>query len=395
MVGRSGFAMVPRWRTRPAVGVVTPSELFFDLVFVFVIIQATHQIEAHPDWAGVGHALLPLALVWWMFLGFGWLTNAVRPDSVAVRLLLILAMMAFFVAGLALPFAFERDGLAFPLAYLAAVAIHTAVFLTASEPSARRGILRIAPLNAGAGLLVLLAVYLPEAAAWWVWGTVVVLLYSSFALGRGRGFVLEPHHFVERHGVIMLIVLGESILALGLGSAGVPVDGALVAGAVLGISLAAGLWWIYFDGDEERAVKVLADASPERRLAMAFNAFAIGHIVLVSGVVLIAAGIHDAIHHLNSGTHSWLLGAGTAAYLFGHALHRAMLGTGRIADRVVAGVLAVPLGAVAAGRGWTALVAVTVLLGVVAVLDHRAGVAAEKAGKTEEEAAAEPAGAAG
>lgn len=151
-----------RLRTRAATGQVTTIELFLDLVFVFVITQVTHHIESHPGWEGLLHALLALTVVWWMFLGFSWLTNAVRPDATVIRLLLVLAMMAFFIMGLDLPFAFDTDGLAFPLAYLAAVAIHCLLFLTADRASARTAIIRTVPFNAGAGVLILIAPTFPR-----------------------------------------------------------------------------------------------------------------------------------------------------------------------------------------------------------------------------------------
>jgi low temperature requirement protein LtrA len=359
-----------RWRTRATTGQVTVTELFFDLVFVFVITQATHVVEEHPDWTGLGHALLPLVVVWWMFLAFGWLTNAVRPDGVLPRMLLTLAMIAFFVTGLDLPFAFEPAGWAFPVAYLVAVAVHTALFLTASSASARRGILRIAPTNAAAGVLVLVAQHVPDVWSWLLWGLAIVIIWTGGMAGRVRGFAIEPHHFVERHSLIILLVLGESIVAIGIGAAGEPVQPALVGGAALGIALATGIWWVYFNGDEERSVAALAAAPDERRPVMAFNAFALGHVVMVIGIILLAAGIADAIHHFGGHANPWLLGCGAAAFLLGHAGHRAALGSGRYLDRIAGAVVAVAAGLLAALAGWAGLAAVALVVAGVGALDH-------------------------
>lgn len=358
-------------RTRAATGQVTGFELFFDLVFVFVITQATHVVEVHPDLPGLGHALLPLALVSWMYLAFGWLTNAVRPDSVGTRMLLTVAMVAFFVIGLDLPFAFDPAGVAFPIAYLVVVAIHTTLYLTSGEPGNRRGILRIAPTNAAAGVMVLVAEFVPEPWSWALWLLAIVGLYSSLVLGRVRGFVVEPHHFVERHGLIILLVVGESIVAIGIGAAGQPVDAVLVAGVTLGIALATAIWWIYFDGDEERATDALVAASPERRQNIAFNAFSLGHVSTTMGIVIVAAGIADAIHHFAEHASPWLLGVGAAVFLLGHAAHRAALGTGRLVDRLVGALAVAAGGLLAAFGGWVGLVVVTLVLAVVAALDHR------------------------
>ncbi|MFC9755245.1 low temperature requirement protein A [Streptomyces sp. NPDC056921] len=360
-----------RLRTRAATGQVTTIELFFDLVFVFVITQVTHHIEAHPGWEGLLQALLPLAVVWWMFLAFSWLTNAVRPDATAIRLLLVLAMMAFFIMGLDLPFAFDTDGLAFPLAYLAAVAIHCLLFLTAERASARTAIMRTVPYNAGAGLLVLIAPYLPQPLTWLCWAAAVLLLYLlSPLLGGVRGFAIEPHHFVERHGLITILVLGESIVAIGIGAQGAAVGPTLALGVVLGIAVAAGIWWIYFDGDDTRATTALEGAPERRRELLAIYPFGLGHLIMVTGIVLVAAGITDAVHHFNHHTNNWWLGYGTAIFLLGHAAYRAMLGTGPTAERLIGAAVAVPLGWATSFAGWAATAAMALLLAAIATADH-------------------------
>ncbi|MEV4170691.1 low temperature requirement protein A [Nonomuraea sp. NPDC049709] len=267
-------------------GRVTPTELFFDLVFVFVVTQVTHAVERHPGWEGLFKGLLPMVVVWWMFSAFGWLTNAVRPDAVGVRILLILAMMAFFVMGLDVPYAFEPEGWAFPVAYLAVVAIHCGVYLTASAPTARRAILRNMPFNAAAGVLVLVAPHLPEVWGWVCWAAAVPVLYLSPFLGRIRGFVIEPHHFVERHALLLLVVLGESVVAIGIGAEspqGHAVDWPLALGVILGIAAAAGLWWVYFDGDEVRAEAAFEKATEHRRQTLAYYAFTGAHLVMIIG----------------------------------------------------------------------------------------------------------------
>ncbi|GLZ09028.1 low temperature requirement protein A [Actinomadura sp. NBRC 104412] len=353
---------------------MTPTELFFDLVFVFVVTQVTHAVESHPGWEGLFKGLLPMVVMWWMFSAFGWLTNAVRPDAVPVRLLLLLAMTAFFIMGLDVPHAFEPEGWAFPVAYLAAVAIHGVLYLTTSVPSARRAILRNLPFNAMAGVLVLIAPHLPEEWGWVCWVAAVPVLYLSPLLGRIRGFVIEPHHFVERHALILIVVLGESVVAIGIG-AGSPeshaVDATLAVGVALGIAVAAGLWWAYFDGDEVRAESQFEKTSEHRRQMLAYYAFTGAHLVMTIGVILVAAGITDAVHHFHEHVNRWWLGCGTAVYLLGHAGYRALLKSGRTIDRLVGAAAAVLLGAVASWTGWAALCAVAAVLVVIAVIDHR------------------------
>ena len=363
-------------RSRPATGRVTNMELFFDLVFVFVITQVTHHIEAHPGWEGLLQALLALALVWWMFLGFSWLTNAVRPDATVVRLLLVLAMMAFFVMGLDLPFAFETDGLAFPLAYLSAVAIHCVLFLSANRASARTAILHTVPFNAGAGILVAIAPYLSEPLTWLCWAAVLVMLYvCSPLLGGVRGFVIEPHHFVERHGLIVILVLGESIVAIGLGAQGAAVDAALALGVALGITITAAIWWIYFDDNEEATATALEATSDRRRELLAIYPFGVGHLIMVTGIVLVAAGIADAVHHFNHHTNTWWLGCGTAIFLLGHAAYTALVNVGPTATRllgarVLGAAVAVPVGVATSFAGWATSTAMALILIAIAISDR-------------------------
>jgi low temperature requirement protein LtrA len=331
-------------------------------------------VETHPGWEGLLKGLLPMVVVWWMFSAFGWLTNAVRPDAVPVRLLLNLAMMAFFIMGLSVPHAFEPQGWAFPVAYLAVVAIHCLVYLTASAPSARRAILRNVPFNATAGVLVLIAPHLPEMWSWVCWAAAVPILYLSPFLGHIRGFVIEPHHFVERHALLLLVVLGESVVAIGIGAESPPshaVDLPLAIGVVLGIAVAAGLWWVYFDGDEVRAEAEFEKADEPRRQHLAYYAFTGAHLAMVVGVILVAAGITDALRHFNDHVNPWWLGCGTAIFLAGHATYRAMLKSGRITDRLAGAVCVVPLGVGASFAGWAAMAAVVVVLTAIATIDHR------------------------
>jgi low temperature requirement protein LtrA len=363
-----------RWVFEGTTGRVTPVELFFDLVFVFAVTQVTHSVETHPGWEGLFKALLPMVLMWWMFSAFGWLTNAVRPDPVQVRLLLMFAMTAFFIMGLDVPYAFEPEGWAFPVAYLAVVAIHGMVYLTTSVPSARRAILRNMPFNATAGVLVLIAPHLPEVWSWVCWVAAVPVLYLSPFLGRIRGFVIEPHHFVERHALLLIVVLGESVVAIGIG-AGVPeshpVDATLAVGVALGIAVASGLWWVYFDGDEIRAEEQLEKATEHRRQMLAYYAFTGTHLVMTIGVILVAAGITDAVHHFGDQVNRWWLGCGAAIFLGGHAVYRALLKSGRTIDRFAGAVCAVALGAVLSFAGWAAMSAVVVVLIAIGTIDHR------------------------
>jgi low temperature requirement protein LtrA len=255
-----------------------------------------------------------------------------------------------------------------------ALLFHAVVYLTANAPSARQAILRNLPFNAAAGVLVLVAPHLPEAWGWVCWAAAVPVLYLSPFLGRIRGFVIEPHHFVERHALLLLVVLGESVVAIGIGAESAErhaVDAPLALGVTLGIAVASGLWWVYFDGDEARADAEFEKATEHRRQMLAYYAFTGAHLVMIIGVILVAAGITDAIHHFDGHAHRWWLGCGTAVFLVGHAIYRGLLRSGRITDRVVGAVCAVPLGATAYFAGWLDMTMIVIVLAAIATVDHR------------------------
>lgn len=329
-------------RPRPATGVTTV-ELFFDLVFVFTITQLTGLVSRDATPAGIGQALLILALVWWMYDGYVWLTNAVRPDAVAARLVLFGAMVAYLVLALTVPSAFGQSGVAFSVAYLVVTVLHALLFATTGVHQVMRAILRIAPFNVASGLLVLVAGFLPGWPRWGLWGAAVLVLLSTFALRRNRGFQVEPGHFVERHGLLMLIALGESVVAIGVGASASAITAPLVVALVLGLAVTIGLWWCYFDRDDERAAVAMERAEETRRADLALWAFGATHYAMIFGVVLLAAGIREVIAHLGApgqGASPWLLGAGVALFLASHAAYRRLLRIGPSVTRLVAAAVA-------------------------------------------------------
>lgn len=309
-------------------GRVSPLELFSDLVFVFAITQLTTLLARDRTWVGLVHVLLIFGVIWWMYGGYIWLTNAVRPDRPGRKLLLLGAMAGFLIMGLAIPRAFERDGVVFGLGYLLVVVIHTGLFTQAAGVSRIAGVIRVAPFNlASAGLLVV-AGMLSGRAETVVWAVALIIQVGSPFIARPESFRIEPGHFVERYGLLVLIVLGESILAVGAGGRILPLDAALVATSVLGLALIAALWWLYFEHDLGRAELVLRATSLERRPARALNAFFYAQIPMFLGVVAGAVAIKTALPHPAapaSVSGAWLLAGGAAAFLGGDLWFRAAL----------------------------------------------------------------------
>ncbi|MFL5816511.1 MAG: low temperature requirement protein A [Conexibacter sp.] len=306
---------------------VTPLELFFDLVFVLALTQCTALMAATPTWKGLAQGLLVLGVLWWSWTGYAWLTSVVDPEEGAVRLVMFLAMAAFLVAALCVPEAFGTEALLFALAYGVVRVAHILLFVLASrdDPGLRRATLGLAVSTAiGVGLLLLAA-----AADGWLQGGLWAL---ALALDMGGGVVIEPSgwrlvpgHFAERHGLIVIIALGESIVAIGVG-AGLQIDAGVVLAAVLGIVVAAALWWLYFDVVAPVSTRRLVEA-PEGavRNRMARDSFSILHLPMIAGIVLVALGMKKAIGHVEDPLEivpTFALLGGTALYLLAHVAFR-------------------------------------------------------------------------
>jgi low temperature requirement protein LtrA len=351
---------------------VSTLELFFDLVFVFTITQLTSVLTSQPNPRGLLAVVLMLGVIWWMYGGYAWLTNAVAPTGAVARLLLMVGMAGFLVVALAVPHAFAGDGLAFGLGYLLVTVVHAGLFTRTSTRSAVRAILRIAPFNLASALLVVAGGLAGGVAEYALWGAAFVLMAVTPFLSGIGGFRVEPAHFVERHGLVVIIVLGESVVAVGIGVSGQRVGPELVGVAVLGLALAAGLWWLYFGGDDALAERALTEAPDERRPRLALYSYGYAHVPILLGVVALAAGVKRSVGHAFEAPGFPLalaLGGGVALYLFGDALFRRSLRMAPGWFRAVAGAVAlasVPVGlaagAVAQLAFLVALVAATAAL---------------------------------
>jgi low temperature requirement protein LtrA len=307
---------------------VTPLELFFDLVFVLALTQCTALMAGEPTWAGLAKGMLVLAVLWWAWVGYAWLTSVLDPEEGAVRLVIFLATAALLVAALAVPDAFGDDALLFALAYGVVRFSQIALFVIASreDPALRRSVLGLAGGTAlGVGLLVV-----ASATDGWlqgaIWALALVLDLGEPYLFGAEGWSLEhPSHFAERHGLIIIIALGESIVAIGVGAAAV-VDAGVVGAAILGIAVAAALWWLYFDVVAFLAERDLSALPPGReRNERARDVYSYIHFPMVAGIVLIALGLKktlaDVANELDVVIASALLG-GAAAYLLALVAHR-------------------------------------------------------------------------
>jgi low temperature requirement protein LtrA len=242
---------------------VTPLELFFDLVFVLALTQCTALMAEEPTWTGVLKAMLILAMLWWSWVGYAWLTSVVDPEEGAVRLVMFSAMAALLVAALCVPTTFESAGGLFAATYAVVRIAHILLFVLASrdDPALRRSVYGLAVSTALGTTLLVLASFADGTLQFAFWALALVLDAAPQYFFGAEGWRLVPHHFAERHGLIVIIALGESIVAIGIG-ADKDVDVGIVAAAVIGISVTAALWWLYFDVVALVAARRLENAAP-------------------------------------------------------------------------------------------------------------------------------------
>jgi len=306
---------------------VRPLELFFDLVFVLAITQCTALMVARPSWGRLAEAMLVLALLWWAWTGYAWLTSVVDPEEGAVRIALIAAMAALLVVALAVPDAFEDLGLEFAVAYTVVRAAHIALFLLASRDD--RG-LRSSVLGLSAGttagcVLLIVGALLDTGPQVALWTLALALDMGEPYFASAESWRLVPLHFAERHGLIVIVALGETIVALGVGSE-VGLTLGVGTAAVLGIVLVSELWWIYFDVVAIANVRRLVNAPPgQEQNALARDVYSYLHFPLVAGIVIAAFGLHETLAHVKEpleGAAAFALLGGVAIYLLGHVAVR-------------------------------------------------------------------------
>ena len=336
--------------TAPGAGArVTTLELFFDLVFVFTVTQLSDVLAHALTWRGLLHVALLLGVIFYMYGGYAWLTNAIAVDAAANRALLLAGMCGYFVMALAVPGAFDGSGLTFGLAYAVVVLVHFWLFVHASGDAAG-AMRRLAPINGGGGALVLLGGALGGDAETALWAVAFLLMWVGPRLIGIGEFSVAPAHFVERHGLVVLIAIGESVVAIGIGAGELAVDAELVLVAVLGLLLSAALWWTYFGGDDTRAERALAALDQRTRAHAALAAFGWAHLVLLLGVVCVAVGLKQATGHAYDpldGAHALVLAGGAALFLAGDAWFRRLLAIGSPAVRAAGAAVAlatIPLG---------------------------------------------------
>ena len=350
---------------------VTPLELFFDLVFVFAITQVTGFLADDPTWGGLLRGLMLLGALWWAWAAYAWLTNTLNPEEGAVRLAVFGAIGAMLIVSLAVPNAFGADGVALGIAYFVVRALHLVLYAIAGrgDRDLLGAVVRIVPTAILGPALLVIAGFFDGTAQLALWGAALAIDYLGVLVGHMRGWRVSPEHFVERHGLVVIIALGESIVAIGVGAAGLPLDAGLFTAALLGIAVVASLWWSYFDWVAFVAQARLAEATGAERAVLARDLYSYLHLPMVAGIVLFALGLKTTLDDVDTslGTIPALgLCGGVALYLLAHVALRLRIGGGLGRGRPIATILV--LGVIPLAREVPALVTLGLVAAICAAL---------------------------
>jgi low temperature requirement protein LtrA len=292
-----------------------------------------------------------------------------------VRLLLLVGMGGFTLIALSIPTAFSGGGLAFGVGYLVVTLVHTGVFLRVSQQSVLKAMIGLGPFNIVTATLLLIAGVTSGSMRVILFGAGFVLHWVTPFITRTGGFRIRAGHFVERHGLILLIAIGESMVAVGIGLGTIDLPAGRIVAALLGLALAAGLWWLYFTGEDRRAEIALETVAQEQRPWLALNAFGYTFLPILVGIVLVAAGMKLAVVRYNEPATlatALLLAGGASVYLVGLALFRWFIRAGTIGVRAAMAALALATSFVGTSLSPTAqLLALVVVLAGAAIVDAR------------------------
>lgn len=277
-------------------------ELFFDLVFVFAMSQVTQLMLNSISWLSFGRGILALLAVWWAWVGYTWLTNTFETVRVLHQSIVIAAMAAMLIAAAALPDAFTTGALVFGVALFIVRLIHAVKFVVRSShenPELQAASRRMTVAFVAAPALIVAAAFLrtPYREAMWI--LAAVMDYGApLAVGMG-GFQVAPSYFIQRHGAIIIIALGEAIVELGAGGGRNLHSPGVIAALVLGMLISATLWWTYF-GLTSGAERRMQKASGDERARLARDAYSYLHLPLVAGVMFFAVGAHTAVEDVHA-----------------------------------------------------------------------------------------------
>ena len=339
-------------------------------MFVFAFTQVTALILEDANAAGFARAALVLAMVWWAWSAYTWMTNAIEVENLVTRLIVFAAMAATFFMALAVPDAYQDEGAWFAVAYFVVRLLNAALFTwgVRHDPEQLRATSGLAPWFVAAALVALVGGLVDADLRPWIWlASLAIDITGTLLAGRTR-WKVSPAHFAERYGLIVIIALGESVVAIGLGVRELERDGMFALSVLVAFAGVVALWWAYFDFTSTAAERALARAEPDARGLIARDVFTYFHFPIVLGIIFYAVAAEKTLAHPTdrlSEAGRWALGLGIAFFLAGFVLSRWRV-VRRVAwERVVAGAAAIVAAAVLDGPD--ALVTLVVVVAILVV----------------------------
>jgi low temperature requirement protein LtrA len=335
---------------------VTPFELFFDLVFVFGFTEVTTLLREDPSWHGLGRGLLALTVLWWAWAAYAWLTNELDPNRGPVLAAMLVSTSAMFLAALAVPGAFGDERFLFAVSFVVVLGMWVVLYALAARgtPDLLAAILRTAPWAVAGGILVLVGAFVGSEARPWLWLLAVVAGFLGPLLTPVDGWRVHPAHFAERHGLIIIIAVGESLVAIGLSARSTGLGAAVIFAVLLGLAIAASMWLAYFDFVAVSLQQLLVRRQGAERVRLARDAYSYLHLPMIGGIVVSAFALRVAVEHPHARLHTVpavALCLGSTVYLLGYiglqlrVVHRLTYGRPAAAlafAAILPAVLAVP-----------------------------------------------------
>jgi len=302
---------------------VTPLELFFDLVFVFGFTEVTTLLREDPSWHGLGHGLLALTVLWWAWASYAWLTNALDADRGPVLAAMLVSTSAMFLTALAVPGAFGHDRFLFAVSYAVVLGMFVVLYALGARgtPDLLAAVLRTTPWIVAGGILVLAGAFVRSEARPWLWLLAVVAGFLGPLLTPVDGWRVHPAHFAERHGLIIIIAVGESLVAIGLSARTTGLDAAVIVAVLLGLVIAASMWLAYFDFFSIAVQQLLVRRQGAERVRLARDAYSYLHLPMIVGIVVSAFALRVAVEHPHARLHAVpavSLCLGSTVYLLGY-----------------------------------------------------------------------------
>ena len=275
-------------------------ELFFDLVFVYAVTQTVSLLHEDLSWVGLWHAVVVFWLVWWAWTQYTWALNSADTTHPAVDAVMLVATAIAFLMAVTIPDAFGDAGGWFAATYIVVRLVGLGLYgrVAWDDVAKRTAVRRFAVLSLGGLAAVAAGGVVGGDARAWLW-TAAVLLDVAAAVGAGaaEGWDIRPEHFGERHGLFVIIALGESLIVAAAGLTGAERTAQTVAVAVLAVAATGGLWWSYFVSAKPALDHALVQRSGIDLTTLARDVYSIWHFPLVFGVVLLAVAIEEAVTH--------------------------------------------------------------------------------------------------